>query len=142
MRRLLTILGLLAVLALPGLAQVPAVGPTPGPPLPDLAGDTLERARRRLEQELELEVTVIEVVAEQPVGTVVTQTPRAGRRVARGSQVALQVSRGQLTPTPRAPIQDATPAASGSAGRWRAFWALQVLAAAMIAAVLRRPKKV
>lgn len=118
-------------------AQSPAGLPTPGPPLPDLIGQELPRARSQLSG-FGLEVTVLEVVAEEPAGTVVRQTPGAGRRLRKGQMVALQVSRGQpvATATPsnaKAP----SPVSRQTSGRWVAFAFLQAFAVGIVFFVLR-----
>lgn len=61
--------------------------------LPDVIGADVADARARL-RELGLEVRVARVVAPDPAGTVVSQSPRAGAEVREGTTVTLRVSTG------------------------------------------------
>ena len=70
--------------------------PPPAPAtveVPRLLGLTSSEARRQL-RDLGLRFTVIEVASDQPVGTVVGQTPRAGREIRKAGTVTLRVSSG------------------------------------------------
>jgi beta-lactam-binding protein with PASTA domain len=64
--------------------------------VPDVVGSTLSEAQRAL-REAGLRWTVSRVDSEEPPGTVVAQTPRAGARVDEGRAVALRVSAGPST---------------------------------------------
>jgi beta-lactam-binding protein with PASTA domain len=61
--------------------------------LPDAIGASEADARGRL-RDLGLRVRVVRVVAPEPAGTVVGQSPRAGAEVREGATVTLQVSTG------------------------------------------------
>jgi beta-lactam-binding protein with PASTA domain len=64
--------------------------------VPDVAGLTASAARRALE-DAGFTVTVVRVHSEEPVGTVVTQSPRAGAELRKGAAVTLRVSSGPAT---------------------------------------------
>ena len=61
--------------------------------VPDTVGSTVGDARARL-LELGLRVRVVRVVAAEPVGTVVRQSPQTGTSVREGTTVTLRVSTG------------------------------------------------
>jgi beta-lactam-binding protein with PASTA domain len=71
-------------------AREPAV---PQVELPDMIGTSFADSRARL-RGLGLRVRVVRVVAADPAGTVVGQTPRAGTEVREGTTVTLRVSTG------------------------------------------------
>jgi beta-lactam-binding protein with PASTA domain len=72
----------------------------PTPPVridvPDLVGGSVADARRQL-RSLGLTVTVIQVRSDEPAGTVVRQSPRAGAELRKGATVRLAVSIGPQT---------------------------------------------
>ena len=61
--------------------------------LPDIIGASLVDGRARL-RDLGLKVRVARVVAEEPAGTIVGQSPRSGAEVREGATVTLRVSTG------------------------------------------------
>ena len=61
--------------------------------LPDVAGLTASAARRAL-RDAGFTVTVISVQSDEPVGTVVTQSPHAGAQLRKSAAVTLRVSSG------------------------------------------------
>ena len=61
--------------------------------LPDIIGASLADGRARL-RDLGLKVRVARVVAEEPAGTIVGQSPSAGAEVREGTTVTLRVSTG------------------------------------------------
>ena len=61
--------------------------------LPDIIGASLADGRTRL-RDLGLKVRVARVVAEEPAGTIVGQSPSAGAEVREGATVTLRVSTG------------------------------------------------
>ena len=65
------------------------------PVLVDVAGDPLVRARARLER-AGLRVRVRRIESKRPRDEVLSQAPRAGRRVASGAVVVLTVARGTV----------------------------------------------
>jgi serine/threonine-protein kinase len=82
---------------------------TPAGPIavPDLVGQRFAGARARLES-LGFAATKTDVTSDQPAGTVVGQSPAAGSKLARGSQVALSVAASTTTTTPAATTTAAT----------------------------------
>ena len=71
----------------------------PAPPtvdVPRLVGKSASDARPEL-RALGLRSNVVEVAGEQPAGTVVGQSPRAGAELREGGTVTLRVSRGPVT---------------------------------------------
>ena len=74
--------------------------------VPDVSGQTAPAATAALKR-AGLSVTAVQVPSSQPQGTVVAQSPAAGRKVASGSNVRLNVSKGtaqqQQTTTQAAP---------------------------------------
>jgi beta-lactam-binding protein with PASTA domain len=72
----------------------------PTPPVrvdvPDVVGGTVADARRQL-RSLGLTVTVVQVRSDEPAGTVVRQSPRAGAALRKGAAVRLAVSTGPQT---------------------------------------------
>ncbi|HEX4745532.1 MAG TPA: PASTA domain-containing protein [Gaiellaceae bacterium] len=64
--------------------------------VPDVVDLTAADARRQL-RELGFRVSVERIVSNEPAGTVVVQTPRAGRQAIEGSTVRLRVSTGPQT---------------------------------------------
>ncbi len=64
--------------------------------VPRLVGMTVSDARREL-RALGLRSTAVEVAGEQPAGTVLGQSPRAGAELREGGTVTLRVSRGPVT---------------------------------------------
>jgi beta-lactam-binding protein with PASTA domain len=72
----------------------------PAPPVrigvPDVVGGSIADARRRL-RSLGLAVTVVQVRSDEPAGTVVRQSPRAGAELRKGATVRLAVSTGPQT---------------------------------------------
>ena len=73
---------------------------SPPPParidVPDVVGGTVADARRQL-RSLGLTVTVAQVRSDEPAGTVVRQSPRAGAELRKGGAVRLAVSTGPQT---------------------------------------------
>lgn len=66
--------------------------------LPNVVGETQERAMELLGRELKLTVKLLEESSDRPAGQVVRQFPPAGQRVAEGSTVTIYVSDGSLQP--------------------------------------------
>ena len=66
--------------------------------VPDVVGSTVAEARQTL-RALGLRVSVTTVLAQEPAGTVVGQTPSANRAVREGSSVRLRVSAGPRSAT-------------------------------------------
>ncbi len=125
------------------IAQTPAAGARakPGTPVvlevsksktsvavPDVNGQTLQDAAASLKQ-AGLTATVVQVPSSQPEGTVVAQSPAAGQKVAQGSSVRLNASKGsagqqattQQTTTQQSGTQSSLPAAppQGSGNDYR-----------------------
>jgi beta-lactam-binding protein with PASTA domain len=61
--------------------------------VPDVVGSTAATARRDL-RSAGLTVTVVSIQSQQPDGSVVSQSPRAGAEVRKGAEVTLRVSSG------------------------------------------------
>ena len=97
--------------------------------MPELRGVPVGRARDKLE-DMGMRVSVLEVVSDQPAGTVVMQTPPAGYGLEKGQRVALQV--GQVTEAQPAAVSSRPsprpPSASSSSQRWPVFFLLQGVA--------------
>ena len=72
----------------------------PAPParidVPDVVGGSVADARRQL-RSLGLTVKVVQVRSDEPAGTVVRQSPRAGAELRKGATVRLAVSTGPQT---------------------------------------------
>lgn len=66
--------------------------------LPNVVGETQERAMELLGRELKLTVKLLEESSDKPAGQVVRQFPPAGQRVAESSTVTIYVSDGSLQP--------------------------------------------
>jgi beta-lactam-binding protein with PASTA domain len=64
--------------------------------VPDLVGGSVADARQQL-RSLGLTVTVVQVRSDEPAGTVVRQSPRAGAELRKGATVRLAVSTGPQT---------------------------------------------
>lgn len=75
------------------VALVVSNGP-PGVAMPDVTGLAAADAVRAL-QARGLKPTLQQVASSQPPGTVIAQTPAAGKRAKRGTPVTLQVAKGQ-----------------------------------------------
>ncbi|EGD54582.1 Stk1 family PASTA domain-containing Ser/Thr kinase [Gordonia neofelifaecis] len=63
--------------------------------LPDLRGQTSDQARKTLDQ-LQLEMTTVQVDSELPAGQVVSTSPNPGATVEVGSTIQVQISRGNM----------------------------------------------
>ena len=61
--------------------------------VPDVVGSSASAARREL-RSAGFTVTVVTVDSQEPVGTVISQSPRAGSELRKGSEVTLRVSSG------------------------------------------------
>jgi beta-lactam-binding protein with PASTA domain len=66
--------------------------------VPDVTGQDQQRAAATLQQ-AGLNARIVQVPSTQPRGTVVAQRPPAGQKVAQGSDVRLNVSKGPAHPT-------------------------------------------
>jgi eukaryotic-like serine/threonine-protein kinase len=62
--------------------------------VPDLTGQSFADAQSKLDA-LGLDSTKTDVTSDQPAGTVVDQSPKAGEQTAKGSTVTLSVAKGQ-----------------------------------------------
>lgn len=71
----------------------------PAVPVPALTGQSEQQAVAALDQ-AHLQASVVHVPSSQPGGTVVAQSPAAGRKVRSGSAVRLNISKGQAQPAP------------------------------------------
>jgi serine/threonine-protein kinase len=87
-----------AEVARDGTVQIEVAKPPPAPTVqrvevPDVVGAEGLAARREL-RAAGLRVTTVAVASQQPVGTVISQSPRAGAEVRAGARVRLTVSSG------------------------------------------------
>ncbi|MDQ4133590.1 MAG: PASTA domain-containing protein [Actinomycetota bacterium] len=80
------------------VALTVSAGPAPRE-VPDVSGDAYDSAAAAL-RERGLQSSRVEVFSDEPVGTVVSTSPRAGATVERGTKVTVNVSKGQpVVPT-------------------------------------------
>lgn len=86
-----------------------STGPAAPLILPDFSGEQLENVQLRLKELGLLVGTVSEQESRMPPGVVVGQTPAPGTTVVPGSEVALVVSKGGLSGTPRSTVRVSVP---------------------------------
>ena len=83
--------------------------------VPDVVGQAQQQALSTLQQ-AGLKATTAQVPSSQPKGTVVAQNPASGQKVAQGSSVRLNVSKGQATPSTTTTTTRTTTPAPPSSG--------------------------